>query len=45
MTQREPVLIYLAGPLFSEAEKGFNGRLAARLEEAGLAWSCPSAMA
>jgi nucleoside 2-deoxyribosyltransferase len=35
MAQQEPVLIYLAGPLFSEAEKGFNGRLAARLEEAG----------
>ena len=29
------MLIYLAGPLFSTAERGFNARLAERLEAAG----------
>ena len=29
------MLIYFAGPLFSEAEKRFNLRLSERLEEAG----------
>jgi nucleoside 2-deoxyribosyltransferase len=32
---RSRMLIYFAGPLFSEAEKQFNRRLTARLEEAG----------
>ena len=35
MAARGRMLIYLAGPLFSEAERRFNRRLTARLEEAG----------
>lgn len=34
ITPREGVLIYFAGPLFSEAEKRFNRRLTSKLEEA-----------
>ena len=35
MAARGRMLIYLAGPLFSEAERRFNQKLTARLEEAG----------
>jgi nucleoside 2-deoxyribosyltransferase len=35
MEQGRKMLIYFAGPLFSEAEKRFNLRLSERLEEAG----------
>jgi nucleoside 2-deoxyribosyltransferase len=35
MEQKRKMLIYFAGPLFSEAEKQFNLRLGERLEEAG----------
>jgi nucleoside 2-deoxyribosyltransferase len=41
LTPREEVLIYFAGPLFSEAEKRFNRRLASRLEEAGFSVFLP----
>lgn len=34
-------LVYLAGPLFSEAERAFNAALAAQLEAAGLAVFLP----
>ncbi len=35
MPSANPVLIYLAGPLFSEAERSFNDRLTQRLEKQG----------
>ena len=41
MTPGEAVLVYCAGPLYSEAEKRFNQRLTTRLEETGFSVFLP----
>ena len=41
MTPREAVLVYRAGPLYSEAEKQFTQQLTRRLEDTGFSVLLP----